>query len=267
MRRGKTVRAVTGIDPVTKAEVDRPGGRLPDHGPSGVIVTKTFRLFPNTDGLEVELKFESPDKERSVVYNLLGPARHPDRGRVVHRHLPRRGLRPARTGKKIETRHPLGQRRRLGDDEPIDNTTLPLAFAGVENQYFAILVEPDPLPTGDEDRWDSKTIALLLDKDEKAPQKSDVGVRITSKPIKIGPNQPVDAHLPGLRRSQDGRRPQALSRRGAGHVPQEPVDPAGAGDRPVRDHADPRLHLRRHRAGRPLLRHGRRATTASRSSC
>jgi YidC/Oxa1 family membrane protein insertase len=31
----------------------------------------------------------------------------------------------------------------------------------------------------------------LLEKDEKAVQKSDVGVRITSKPFKIGPNQPV----------------------------------------------------------------------------
>jgi len=75
--------------------------------------------------------------------------------------------------------------------EPIDNTTLPLAFAGVENQYFAVLVEPEPQPTGDQDRRDAKTIALLLDKNEKAVQKSDVGVRITSKPIKVGPNHSV----------------------------------------------------------------------------
>ena len=40
---------------------------------NGIACTKTFRLFPNTDGLEVSLKFESPDKERTVVYNLMGP--------------------------------------------------------------------------------------------------------------------------------------------------------------------------------------------------
>ncbi len=118
-------------------------------------------------------------------------------------------------------------------------------FAGVENQYFAILVEPDPLPTGEPDRWDSKTTALLLHKNEKAIQKSDVGVRITSKPIKIGPNQPVshtyrvfagpktveilaDYHAEGLatyRKNQWIRHP--VRRR----------------YRPVRDHADPGLHL------------------------
>ncbi len=110
---------------------------------------------------------------------------------MVHRHLPRRGLRHSSNGHEIKINTHSASDVAAATDDPIDNTTLPLAFAGVENQYFAILVEPDPLPTGEQDRWDSKTIALLLEKDEKATQKSDVGVRITSKPITIGPNQPV----------------------------------------------------------------------------
>ncbi len=73
----------------------------------------------------------------------------------------------------------------------IENTTLPLDFAGIENQYFAVLVEPEARPTK-EDRWDSKTIALLLKKVKDAPQKSDVGIRITSRPIVVGPNVSVE---------------------------------------------------------------------------
>ena len=67
----------------------------------------------------------------------------------------------------------------------------PIRFAGVENQYFAIFMAPYPAPTGQEDRIDSKTEAVLLHKDETSLQKSDVGVRLSSKPLKVGPNTPV----------------------------------------------------------------------------
>ena len=50
---------------------------------------------------------------------------------------------------------------------------------------------PYPAPTGQDDRIDSRTEAVLLHKDESSLQKSDVGVRMTSKPIKVGPNVPV----------------------------------------------------------------------------
>jgi YidC/Oxa1 family membrane protein insertase len=187
---GRTVRPVKGIDLLTKAPITGQEVVFTTKADNGVVVTKTFRLFPNTDGLEVDLKFESPDKERSVVYNLLGPHGIPIEGEwytgtfrdVVLANV--NGKEP-----KINTHAASDVAAATADS--IDNTTLPLAFAGVENQYFAILVEPDPLPTGEQDRRDSKTLALLLEKDEKAPQKSDVGVRISSKPFKIGPNQPV----------------------------------------------------------------------------
>ena len=187
---GRTVQSVPGIDPLTKAPITGQMVVFTTKASSGVIVTKTFRLFPNTDGLEVELKFESPDKERSVVYNLLGPHGIPIEGEwytSTFRDVVLANL----NGKEIKINTHAASDVAGATANSIDNTTLPLAFAGVENQYFAILVESEPLPTGEQDRRDSKTIALLLEKDEKAPQKSDVGVRITSKPIKIGPNQPV----------------------------------------------------------------------------
>ena len=70
---GKYVRPVKGVNLETNAPVTGQAVVFRTKAKSGVVVTKTFRLFPNTDGLEVDLKFESPDKERSVVYNLLGP--------------------------------------------------------------------------------------------------------------------------------------------------------------------------------------------------
>ena len=171
-----------------------------------MVVTKTFRLWQATDGLEVELKFESPDKERQVRLQPAGPARHPDRGRVVHRHFPRHLLRAVNEGKiKIDThRRPTWRKRR---EKPIENTTLcRCAFAGVENQYFATLIEPDPAPDRRQERIDDETKAIALHReDPKAVQKLDVGVRITSKPIKVGPDRPGRPYSTGF--SPAPRRP------------------------------------------------------------
>jgi YidC/Oxa1 family membrane protein insertase len=188
---GKIVHPVPGIDPVTKSAITGQEAVFRTKARDGVVLTKTFRLFPNSHGLEVELKFESPDKERSVVYNLLGPHGIPIEGEwytgtfrdVVFGQL---------NGKAIEIiTHAASDVAGATTANQFDNTTLPLVFAGVENQYFAILVEPKSIPTGDADRWDGKTTAQVLHKNEQAIQKSDVGVRISSKPISVGPNRPV----------------------------------------------------------------------------
>ena len=188
--KGRAVRVVTSDDPDTKAPRTGQAVVLRTTAQSGIVVTKTFSLFPGTNGLEVELKFESPDKERSLIYHVLGPHGIPIEGEwytstfrdVVFGQL---------KGQKVEIISHAATEVVSATDSPIDNTALPLAFAGVENQYFATLIEPRPLPTGDQDRWDSRTIALVLAKNEQAPQKSNVGIRISSKPIKIGPNRSV----------------------------------------------------------------------------
>jgi len=153
----------------------------------GVVVTKTFRLWKNADGFEVDIKFESPDKERSVVYNLLGPHGIKIEGEWYTGTF--RDVVFGQVGGDLATYSAYDVAN--AKDKPIENTALPLRFAGVENQYFATLVGPSPVPKDPRDRWDSKTVALVLHKDDKALQKADVGIRISSKPISLAPSQPV----------------------------------------------------------------------------
>ncbi|MGO9469027.1 MAG: YidC/Oxa1 family insertase periplasmic-domain containing protein [Isosphaeraceae bacterium] len=157
--------------------------------PLGVVVTKTFRLWKNTDGFEVDLKFESPDKERSVVYHLFGPHGIKIEGEWYTGTF--RDVVFGQVGGDLATysAHDVASAK----DKPVENTTLPLRFAGVENQYFATLIGPYPVPNPKDprDRWDSKTVALVLHKDDKALQKADVGIRISSKPMLLAPGKPV----------------------------------------------------------------------------
>ena len=100
-----------------------------------MIVTKTFRLLPNTNGVEVDLKFESPDKERSVVYNLLGPHGIPIEGEwytgtfrdVVFGQL---------NGQKVEIVTHAASDVVSATDSPIDNTKLPAGFCRRREPVF-----------------------------------------------------------------------------------------------------------------------------------
>jgi YidC/Oxa1 family membrane protein insertase len=154
----------------------------------GVVVTKTFRLWKNADGFEVDLKLESPDKSRSIVYNLLGP-----HGIRIEGEWYTGTFRDVVFG-QVGGSDPAAYSAydvATAKDKPIENTTKPLSFAGVENQYFATLVGPYPIPKDPRERWDAKTSALVLHKDDNALQKADVGIRITSRPISLSPDQPV----------------------------------------------------------------------------
>ena len=186
---GKAVRSVQGVSPQTNAPASGQAVVFRITAKSGVVVTKTYRLFPDTDGLEVEIKFESPGQERSTVYHLLGPHGIPIEGlwytgtfRDVFFGLVGQSKIPTYAAADVAAK-----------EGAIENTTVPLRFAGVENQYFATFVEPVPTPTGADDRWDSRTVAVLLHKDEK-PYQSDVGVEITSRSLKLRPDEPV-VHL------------------------------------------------------------------------
>jgi YidC/Oxa1 family membrane protein insertase len=187
---GRIRRPIKVLDPATHAEVEGQSIAFRIKTSSGVVVTKTFKLGKNIDGLEVELTFESPDRERQVVYNLLGPHGIPIEGEwytgtfrdVVFGQLNQGTIDPVTYAAYDVAK---------ATDKPIDNMALPLRFGGVENQYFATIVGPDPAPKGQDDRWDSRALALVLHKNEENPQKSDVAVRITSRPVKVAPNQPV----------------------------------------------------------------------------
>ncbi|HZW33097.1 MAG TPA: membrane protein insertase YidC [Isosphaeraceae bacterium] len=185
---GRIVHPESRVDEATKAPIQGQSVSFRTRSSDGLVVTKTFRLWQNADGFEVTLRFDSPERERTVVYDLLGPHGIPIEGEWytgTFRDL----VFGQWKGNQVDAVTHSAADIVKASEKP-DNTALPLRFAGIENQYFADLVEPDPPPTGENDRLDSRAIAVVLHKDENAPQKADIGVRIISKPFPVGPNQP-----------------------------------------------------------------------------
>ncbi len=249
----KIVQPAAGTDLVTKTPVTGQSIAFRTTSKSGVKITKTFRLFPNADGLEVELKFESPDRERSTVYHVLGPHGIPIEGlwyTGTFRDVFFGQLTPSGTTEIVT--HAAGDVAGAKEGA-IDNTTLPLRFAGIENQHFVIMIEPFPPPTRPDDRWDSKTIAILLHKKEQV-QHSDVGIKITSKPITIAPDQPVVHTYQVYAGPKTSRGAFPLWRPGPRLVPEAAMDSPGSRHRPSRHHADFGLYLRGHEQGRSVFR-------------
>ncbi len=155
---------------------------------AGVVITKTFRLWKDSDRFEVELKFESPDKERSFVYNLLGPHGIKIEGEWYTSTF--RDVILGQVGKSDPATYSAYEVA-TAKDKPPESLNVPLRYAGVENQYFATLVGPHPVPKDARDRWDEKTTAFVLHKVPDSLQKSDVGVRISSRPVTVRPDEPV----------------------------------------------------------------------------
>ncbi len=185
---GRTVVPLTGEDPVTGKPTEGQQLTFRTTASNGVVVTKTLRLWQATDGLELELRFESPDRERTFSYNLLGPHGIPIEGEWYTGTFREIFFGTYYEGKiKVDT-HTASDVVSKSRDKPIESTTLPLRFTGVENQYFATLMAPFPAPTSNEQRIDHETKAIVLHQDPKAVQKADVGVRMTSRPVKVGPN-------------------------------------------------------------------------------
>ncbi|MGC8639885.1 MAG: membrane protein insertase YidC [Isosphaeraceae bacterium] len=205
---GKIVHPITAVDPETDARIQGQEAVFRTTADNGVIVTKTFRLRPGADGMEVDLKFESPDKERVFSYHLLGPHGIPIKDDSYTGTFREVYFGTYDGSIKIDTHTAYD----IAKGKTIDSTALPLRFTGVENQYFAIFMAPYPAPNGQDDRIDSKTVAVLLRKDESSLAKSDVGIRLTSKPLKVGPNSPA---FHTYRVFLGPKTPEALSGEGA----------------------------------------------------
>ncbi len=157
---------------------------------NGVVVTKTYRMGKDIDGLEVELKFDSPDKGRKIVYNLRGPHGIPIEGEwytSTFIDLYFGQLWQDRIKAETYTAQDVAK---ASPDRPVDNSAMPLAYAGIENQYFATFLSPVPMPRGQEDRWDNRTVAEAHRR-EDAMHKSDVDFVMTSKPVSVAPGHPV----------------------------------------------------------------------------
>ncbi|MBV8487863.1 MAG: YidC/Oxa1 family insertase periplasmic-domain containing protein [Planctomycetaceae bacterium] len=185
---GRTVRPLSGTDSATGATVEGQEVVFQTIGSNEVKVTKTIRLWQMTNGFEVELKFESPEKDRTFTYNLYGPHGIPIEGEWYTGTFREVFFGTYNHGTvKVDTHTAYD----VAKGKTIDSTALPLRFTGVENQYFANLMAPVPAPTGDDDRIDRETRAVTFHKDEKSLQKSNVGVRITSRPVHVSPNLSV----------------------------------------------------------------------------
>jgi YidC/Oxa1 family membrane protein insertase len=156
----------------------------------GVVVTKTFRLWKGENAFAFELGFESPDASRSVVYKLLGPHGVPIEGEWFTGTFRDAvfGI-PDGSGTKIHTVSAYDVAK--NKDKPERLQPQPLKFAGVENQYFASFVEPNPIPKTAEEGWDAETVAVVFEDNAENRAKSDIGVEIVSKPVTVGPNVPV----------------------------------------------------------------------------
>jgi YidC/Oxa1 family membrane protein insertase len=182
---GKAVKAV-------ESKTGKKGQEIQFRASAGkpeVEITRTYRLFQDQDGFEMDLSFSSADAERSVVYQLLGPHGIPIEGawytstfrdaffgRVEHGSIDIATL-PVNTIVKYK-------------DTPERYGTLPLAYAGIENQYFALFIEPVPIPKTMADSMIEEAKGIVIHEDKAEQQKSDISVELLSKPITVGPNVP-----------------------------------------------------------------------------
>jgi YidC/Oxa1 family membrane protein insertase len=186
---GKFVRSILG--PQTKQEIAQEIVFRAPVGDPAVIVTKTFRLRKGADGLELSLRFESPKAPRKLIWWLDGPRGLPIEGEwytTMFREV-FFGLSKPGTAPQVETRTAAEVVAKLSDPEIFQ--TLPTKYTGVETQYFAVFLAPDPTPDTDKDRVDDQTVAFVVDENSKEKQKSDISVQMVSREINVGPDHPV----------------------------------------------------------------------------
>ena len=177
-------------DPNTKAMIEGQeiAFRTTAKDPS-VEVTKVYRIWKGEDGFEVDLKFASKDKDSKFTYRLFGPHGIPIEGEWYTSTF-RDVFFGLAKGNATEITTLASTDVVKAKDDLLANRylSLPVKFAGVEDQYFATFVQPWPIPRAEQDRREHDTGPVIFAEDPKAPQKSDVGVEITSRPILVGPN-------------------------------------------------------------------------------
>ncbi|WP_422927297.1 membrane protein insertase YidC [Singulisphaera sp. PoT] len=189
--KGKIVRELS--EPVAKLKTVREGQEIlfkTTVDQWGVTLTKRYRIWKGEDSFEVELGFESPQKEQKLAYRLYGPHSIPIEGEWYTSSF-RDIFFGSVEGDAVKIVNRTGGEIAKPKADRFENTTLPLRFAGVENQYFATFIEPFPAPTKEADRWDARTEAIVIDERPEASQKADVTVMVQSKPFEVGPNRPV----------------------------------------------------------------------------
>ena len=136
----------------------------------------------------------APTRSRTVVYKLLGPHGIPIEGEWYTGTFRDAVFGASRTAHEGRIRHEIGQRHRQGEPESRSTITkLPLKFAGVENQYFAI-ARSSPMPQPSRRRRIAGTARrsrCCSHKDEKASRNPTSASRSRRSRSRSGPNCPL----------------------------------------------------------------------------
>ena len=153
----------------------------------GVTVTKRYRIYKGEDGFEVSLTFEG-DKDSKVAYRLFGPHSIPIEGESYTANFRDVFFGQLKGGStEVVTKTAADVVKAQSNPDSLTFTTLPLKFAGVENQYFAVFLEPEPAPNPQI----VQSMAVVVKENPAATQKSDVGVEVMSGTIDVAPGRPV----------------------------------------------------------------------------
>lgn len=185
---GRAAREVQAVDPATKqASTAQEIAFKTQVAALDLTVIKRFRLWKGRDAFEVELLFDSPNKDQVVGYELLGPHGLTIEGEWYASTF--RDFHYLGVGGKIQTvtAYEIDQAATATNSRKYAQTT-PLIYAGVENQYFNMTMGPTT-PSSSESRWDAEVLPIVIDHNIKDIQKTDIGLKIRSQPISVGPNR------------------------------------------------------------------------------
>ena len=203
-------RVVWQVVPDAKGRVVRPSERLQggtretvgeeivfraDLDDLGVAVMKTFRLAKEVDGLEMSLEFIGlTPKTHKIAYRLLGPHGLPIEGEwytSVFRDMFAYQFKDGESPKPVTYSADTIAKAKDKQERLVVQT---LTYAGVENQYFAVFLEPKPAPANKAQSWDAETVPKLIHDDAEQANKSDVSVEVLSKAFDV-PAKGKVAHL------------------------------------------------------------------------
>lgn len=184
------VRALSKLDPATRKSTNGQElafrARLAD---PAVELTKVFRIWEGEDGFEVDLKFNAPERNGKLTYRLVGPHGIPIEGEwytTSYRDVFFGQVKPGGAA-EVVTRTAYDAHKYAGDSAQ-RMSTLPLAFAGVEDQYFATFIAPATPPRDDAGRLEAAADSLVIHAKADDTAKADVTAVLESKPIAVGPN-------------------------------------------------------------------------------
>ena len=161
-------------------------------GRTGVEVLRTYRLRKAVDGVEMDLAFrETGDGDHVVVYKLLGPHGVPIEGEWYTATFRDAFVGSVDRGVVTVAQHSAYDVVKHQDDTTLHYSTLPIRFAGIENQYFAVGIEPVPPPTTAAESTIEEAHPIVI-RETKDWQKSDISWEFLAKPIELDRNRPAE---------------------------------------------------------------------------